>query len=351
METGTPLMPEAPPGGPAPDDRLEALRRFVAGALGDADYDLAPASADASFRRYFRVRRGRESFIVMDAPPPQEDTEPFREVAARLRACGVRAPAIRRAERRAGFMLLEDFGDTRLLDRLRPPAGFELYRPALDALFLIQTRADPASLPPFDRERMLGEMALFNEWLLQTHLGIADAAGDRHGLGGVYEWLVDKALAQPRVFVHRDYHSRNLMLMEHGPGAPALGILDFQDAVLGPLTYDLVSLLKDCYVKWPRARVIALALEYHARIRERLAPTVAEEGFLEWFDLMGVQRHLKAAGIFARLHHRDGKPGFLPDIPRTLSYITELAPDYPALRPLTERIRADIPATLAGGRR
>ncbi|NIW86622.1 MAG: phosphotransferase [Gammaproteobacteria bacterium] len=318
-------------------DRMQALRAWldrVVGARADA---LEPASTDASFRRYFRVRVGADSLIVMDAPPGKEDCRRYVHVASLLREAGVKVPEVLAADLELGFLLLTDFGSTPYLAALDENTVDRLYGEALDTLLLMQTRASAAGLPEYDDGRLLAEMALFPQWLLRAHLGLSLDSVQDAVLQGAFELLCRSAAEQPRVFVHRDYHSRNLMVLNGGHP----GILDFQDAVRGPLTYDLLSLLRDVYVCWPRERVRAWVCGY----RERLiaAGTLdASHGdrFQRWFDLMGVQRHLKIAGIFARLYHRDGKPVYLRDIPLTLDYLGEECAPYPELGPLADLVEA-----------
>ena len=313
-------------------DRREQLQRWLREALGDADFTLAPASSDASFRHYLRVRHGGETRIVMDAPPDKEDSRPFVAVAGLLGELGLNVPRVLAADLEQGFLLLTDLGSRHYLDVLNESNVERLYGDAMQALLRMQSHAPPpdASLPACDRALLMREMELFREWFLQQYLGCG-LAGEQHAvLDACFELLADSALAQPTVVVHRDYHSRNLMVTEPNPG-----VLDFQDAVMGPVTYDLVSLLRDCYIAWPRARVEAWAAVYRdeAAARGIIPPEQAGE-FMRWFDLMGVQRHLKAIGIFARLNIRDGKPGYLGDIPRTLDYVLEVAVRYEELAPL-----------------
>lgn len=300
-------------------------------------------SGDASFRRYFRVRQGSRSVILMDAPPDREAVTPFLGVAETLRQAGVRVPLVLAADIEQGFVCLEDFGDELLLGQLREAAAREdharastLYHTCFEELLLVQS-ADADSLPVYDEALLQREMALFRDWLCEGWLELKLNGEDHDILGACFERLVEAALAQPRGFVHRDFHSRNLMYREdHSSGVLAPGVLDFQDAVQGPLTYDLVSLLKDCYIAWPREEVRCWVVEYLALARNRgLLGDMTPERFWQDFELMGVQRHLKAAGIFARLFLRDDKPGYLGDIPRTLGYIEALGTDYehiPALQ-------------------
>jgi aminoglycoside/choline kinase family phosphotransferase len=309
-------------------ERAERLREWVGQQLGYEGVELTPASGDASFRRYFRVRHGGESYIVMDAPPDQEDCGPFVHVTGLLLDLGLHVPQILASDTTRGMLLLSDLGSRLYLDELRDDSVDRLYGDALGALATLQScgPADSA-LPPYDRELLLREMGLFTDWLLGTHLDLAVDDDERKQLEEAFELLVVNALEQPVVCVHRDFHSRNLMVSDyHNPG-----ILDYQDAVVGPVTYDLVSLLRDCYIGWPRERVEAWVLGYYELAQQTgiLRPGDADERtFLRWFDLMGVQRHLKAAGIFARLNHRDGKPGYLADIPRTLGYVQDVCARY-----------------------
>lgn len=322
-------------------DRISALRQWLQDELGFSDYGLEPASSDASFRRYFRIQRAGRSYIVMDAPPGQEDCRPFIQVTHLLFDLGLNVPELLESDPERGFLLLGDLGDRPYLPALDEQTVDRLYGDALAALAVMQACGpNDARLPPYDRALLLREMALFPEWLLQTHLGLGLDDGQQQRLEETFTLLVENALEQPRVFVHRDYHSRNLMVMD----ANNPGILDYQDAVVGPVTYDLVSLLRDCYIRWPRTRVEDWALGYRELARQSgiLREEVDEAQFLRWFDRMGAQRHLKAAGIFARLHHRDGKPGYLADIPRTLGYIVEVAEQDPALAFLGELIREQV---------
>lgn len=330
------------------DPRLELLRRWVEHELAWRGCTLAPASADASFRRYFRVTSAQGSFIVMDAPPDKEDVGPYLKVAGMLQEIGVNAPRVLARNAEQGFLLLTDLGSTTYLAELEAAGrSGPLYADALAALARIQARgpAHVSDLPPYDEQLLRFEMSLFPDWLLGRHLGLRLDAVEAQVIARAFDLLVGNALEQPRVFVHRDYHSRNLMVCpEDNPG-----ILDFQDAVHGPLTYDLVSLLRDCYVAWPQSQVVAWALEFRAQALRAGVDCGRDEGqFLRWFDLMGVQRHLKASGIFARLWHRDGKPGYLPDVPRTLGYISAACERHPDLTELGAFVSGRVlPAVLA----
>ncbi len=317
------------------DPRLELLRRWLEEGLGWRDVELAPASADASFRRYFRVGgAGHDTVVAMDAPPDKEDVGPYLKVAAMLADVGVNAPRVLARNAADGFLLLTDLGSVTYLAELADARRADaLYRDALTALASIQARGQRhvRQLPPYDERLLRFEMSLFTDWLLERHLALAVTPGESAMLAAAFDALVRNALDQPQVFVHRDYHSRNLMVC---PDANP-GILDFQDAVHGPLTYDVVSLLRDCYVAWPQAEVVGRALDFRAAVQAAGLPAGADEAqFLRWFDLMGIQRHLKASGIFARLWHRDGKAGYLPDVPRTLGYIVEACANHREFAPL-----------------
>ena len=330
------------------DPRLDLLRHWLEHELGWPDCGLAPASADASFRRYFRVTRPDGTCIAMDAPPDKEDVEPYLKVAGMLVDVGVNAPKILARNAADGFLLLTDLGSSTYLAELADRArAADLYHDAIDALIRIQSGGarHAGRLPPYDEKLLRFEMSLFPDWLLGRHLGLQLDDSERGLLSDVFDRLVVAALEQPRVFVHRDYHSRNLMVC----AVSNPGVLDFQDAVHGPLTYDLVSLLRDCYVAWPQQQVVAWALEFrHGASAAGLAVGADEAQFLRWFDLMGVQRHLKASGIFARLWHRDGKAGYLPDVPRTLTYIEQSCARHADLAALGDLVRNRVlPAVCA----
>jgi len=274
----------------------------------------------------------------MDAPPEQEDSRPFIRVAGYLEAMQLNAPRVLEADLDQGFLLLSDLGSTQYLRKLQddPDAAASMYGDALRALSIMQKRgaAFQSRLPPYDEDLLRFELSLFHDWLCQKHLDLEFSDADEMCWQQLCELLVNTALDQPQVFVHRDYHSRNLMVTKHNNP----GILDFQDAVEGPLTYDLVSLLKDCYVKWPRQQVIDWVHSFYNGIDASMQQRVDENQFMRYFELMGVQRHLKAAGIFARLNHRDGKPGYMHDVPLTLSYIIELESRYEELAFLVQLI-------------
>lgn len=322
-------------------DRLELLNAWLRRVLGLSDYAIAPASWDASFRRYYRVRLGDISYIAMDAPPDREDCGPFISVAAAFAEAGLNVPRVLATDLAQGFLLLTDLGQKTYLEQLSQSNYSRLYRDALEALFLLQSRGkDRGVLPEYGHELLMREMALFRDWFMARQLGIGGDGELGRDLEDTFQYLTREAMAQPRVWVHRDYHSRNLMVTESlNPG-----VLDFQDAVIGPVTYDLVSLLRDCYISWPAQQVEAWLAGYYQRLGEAgMLPRETDLAqFRRWFDLMGVQRHLKAIGIFARLNQRDAKPGYLRDIPRTLNYVIEVCARYPELAMLQRMVQQHV---------
>ena len=313
-------------------ERLSKLNNWLTNDCGINDYSIKPLFGDASFRRYFRViLADGATRIAMDAPPPQEDCHPFVDIGKRLEAAGVHTPHIHAEDLQQGFLLLEDLGDTLYLSKLNDETAPRLYGDALGALSVMQACTSIDDLPHYDKALLGIELELFREWLCQKHLGLTLTGDENHMLDQLFAMLVDNAQQQPQHFVHRDYHSRNLMLVaSHGPG-----VIDFQDAVIGPITYDLVSLLKDAYIRWPLEQVDSWADGYcELAIQSGLMPQEDETKFQRWFDLMGVQRHIKVAGIFARLYRRDGKDGYLDDIPLVLQYIMAMVERYPELSAL-----------------
>ncbi|PKM10408.1 MAG: aminoglycoside phosphotransferase [Gammaproteobacteria bacterium HGW-Gammaproteobacteria-3] len=299
---------------------LDWLRRDLSLDIGDC----SPASSDASFRRYFRIDTAQGLFIVMDAPPDKENIEPFIKVANLLAKYGINVPTIFHENRNRGFLVLEDFGSSCFLDQLTDANCRALYQTALDSLFKQQTQISVhhCDLPLYHEDLLSQELALFDDWYLSRSLNLAMPGPVQDSF---YKLLIKSAQEQPVTCVHRDYHSRNLMVIE--PGCP--GVIDFQDAVIGPITYDLVSLLKDCYISWPLRQVEQWMTDYYHRLWQAGQVDCSLDTFKRWFDLMGLQRHLKAIGIFSRLHLRDHKPGYLKDIPRTLNYVIQTCGRYP----------------------
>ena len=322
-------------------DRAEQLRGWLNATLG-VETRIAPASDDASFRRYFRVRRGgsQASLIAMDAPPDQESCAQFVRVAGLFAEAGVHVPAIQAQDLAQGFLLLSDLGDTTYLSALDEHSAGVLYGHALDALIQIQLASRPGALPDYDRGLLEKEMRLFPEWYVSRQLRRQLTPAQAEGLESAFSAILASNLAQAQVFVHRDYHSRNLMVCD-----PCPGILDFQDAVYGPVTYDLVSLLRDAYIAWEEERVIDWTVRYWEKARSARLPVAGEfADFYRDFEWMGAQRQLKVLGIFARLSLRDGKNGYLKDQPRVMGYLRRTCERYRGLSPLA-RLLDELDAT------
>ena len=321
---------------PVSDPRLASLTAWASAQLGEPVAPV-PASADASFRRYFRCQADGRSVILMDAPPAQEDSAPFVDIAGRLKRAGVAVPDVLAVDLAQGFMALSDLGHETWLTALDADNADAWFSEALDTLIALQ-QADTAGLPVYDDALLRRELALFPDWYLGRHLGLDDSAQPRALLAELDEVLVTSALAQAQVFVHRDYMPRNLMVSTPNPG-----VLDFQDAVRGPVSYDPVCLFRDAFISWPDARVYAWLTEYHARAGRAGLPVPARVAdFLRDCDLMGTQRHLKVIGIFARICHRDGKPRYLEDVPRFFNYLAAVAARHDTLAPL-RRLLAWLP--------
>ena len=299
---------------------------------------LEPASSDASFRRYFRVKAAEGQFIVMDAPPDKENTEPFIRVAKLFSASNVNVPIIFHQNHSDGFLLLEDFGSQCYLDVLNTDTANVLYEQAFACLLKLQTQTSLSScgLPRYDQALLMRELGICEEWFIGRLL---DSELPSTLWASVQTLLVQSALAQPITCVHRDYHSRNLMVLDED----SPGVIDFQDAVIGPVTYDVVSLLRDCYIAWPKEHVEQWLKNYYDQLIQTGLINCDWAQFKRWFDLMGMQRHLKAVGIFARLHKRDSKSTYLNDIPRTLNYVLDVCANYPELNAFGELLQACKP--------
>ncbi len=332
------------------DARSALLNEWIAQTLRTRAFACAPASADASFRRYFRIvpdapALGQRTLIAMDAPPPREDCRPFVKVAALLEAAGVHAPRVLAQDVERGFLLLTDLGDTTYLAALRTGFRPALFADATDALLRWQLATREGGLPPYDEALLRRELALFPEWYVARHLGVTLSDDERDDLARVSDVLVADHLAQPRVYVHRDYMPRNLMVCARNPG-----VLDFQDAVLGPITYDVVCLYKDAFVSWDEATFLDGVVRYWEKARRAGLPVGADfHAFFRALEWMGLQRHLKVLGIFARIRHRDGKAGYVEDAPRFLGYAKPVARRYPELAPLARLLdRLDGAAPAAG---
>jgi hypothetical protein len=317
------------------DVRRDALERWLAPHLPGAAFTLAPASEDASFRRYWRATLddGR-TYVAMDAPPDKEDCRPFVRVAGMLADAGVHAPQVLAQDLDQGFLLLSDLGTRTYLAELNADRGSNdtarLFADATDALLRWQLATRPGELPPYDEALLRREMNLFPEWYVGKHLKKMLSNVQREALENIFALLVKNALAQPAVYVHRDYMPRNLMVCEPNPG-----VLDFQDAVLGPITYDIVSLTRDAFISWDEERVLDWSARYWEKAKRAHLPVAADfSEFWRAFEWMGLQRHLKVLGIFARINYRDGKPKYLADTPRFVNYARDVARRYAALVPL-----------------
>lgn len=313
--------------------RLELLQQWLHGLYPGRDFTLAPASADASFRRYFRVSfPAGDPLIVMDAPPEQEDCRPYLHVAELFGWAGAHVPTVLEKNLAQGFLLLSDLGSTTYLDALKPENARRLYGDATATLVKIQLASRPGALPEYDRSLLQRELDLFPDWYLTRHLGLTLTDAQKNVLKGAFDYILAVNLAEPRVYVHRDYHSRNLMWLPEGANP---GVLDFQDAVYGPISYDLVSLFKDAYVGWDEEETLDWLIRYWEQARKAGLPVNGDFAvFHRDYEFMGAQRHLKVLGIFARLCHRDGKDGYLKDMPLVMHYLRQTCDRYRALGPL-----------------
>ena len=311
-------------------DQVIAWLQTLASRHAIEPESLKPASADASFRRYFRVQAGAGSLIAMDAPPDKEDVRPFVHVAGLLRAAGLNAPEVIEADERQGLLLLSDLGQDTYLNVLDERNAPGLFSDAIDALVRWQQATRPGVLPPYDESLLRRELQLFPDWYVARHLQHELTDSQREGLALMFDRIVAANLAQPVVYVHRDYMPRNLMI-----AAPNPGILDFQDAVLGPVSYDVASLFRDAFISWDEERVIDWTIRYWERARRGGLPVGTDFGaFWRDFEWMGLQRHLKVLGIFARINYRDGKPHYLADTPRFVGYVRAVTRRYDELAPL-----------------
>lgn len=307
------------------DTRQDLLRGWLTKECGFNTFLLQAMAGDASFRRYFRVLHGGESWVAMDAPPDRENCVAYIAITKALRDLGLISPDIVQKNVSAGFLLITDLGDRQLLGELNPHNAQQLYGEALDALAILQTckQVPGWSVPAFTASFMVKELELFNEWFLQSYLELSLSPATEQMLVNCFNFLANLAASQPVVFMHRDYHSANLMLLPQNK----IGILDFQDAFMGPVTYDLVSLLRDCYIDWPDSLVTSLALRY----KQQVHASISDELFLRWFDGMGLQRHMKALLTFSRKYKRDANPHYLRHMPRTLKYISTVSKRYQEL--------------------
>ena len=310
-------------------DRAAARLAWTRATLRDNSLTLQSASSDASFRSYWRTHHDGQSWIVMDSPPAQEDPRPWLKIGQQLAAAGLHVPAVHAQDLEQGFLLIEDLGNRLYLRELDEHNADALYGDAMDALLRMQAKMDHRDLPPFDRDVLVRGLEVMPEWFLGRHLGHTPTADERDVLEAAFALIIRNAQEQPRVFVHRDYHSRNLLVVERNNP----GVIDFQGALAGPITYDLASLLRDAYIVWPRERVEGWVESYRRRLRDAGAidADVDATRFLRWFDLTGMHRHVRVLGQFYRLWYRDGKPGYLADVPRVYHYVVSVARSYPEL--------------------
>jgi aminoglycoside/choline kinase family phosphotransferase len=318
--------------------RQNELNEWLKTIMGNTHYTITPLAGDASFRRYYRLYAEGITQIVMDAPPEKEAIGPFIHICHILREAGVHAPLVVAAENKQGFMLLEDFGDLSLLAQVSTSNADALYSSAMATLRHIQ-QCPTVNLPHFNQSFMLQEISLFSEWFIDAYLGIDLNEQDQHMFAQTFDWLCTEISKQPQVFIHRDYHSRNIMVITETPEVD-LGIIDFQDAMLGPIGYDLVSLLKDCYIQWPVSQVHHWVTHFYNQSGLHTQCTEAE--FIRWFDLCGLQRHLKVLGIFCRLHLRDKKDSYLKNLPLTVHYFKSCLQQYEELKPFYEWIQHHV---------
>ena len=325
-------------------DRDAARLAWTRSATGDAAVELVRASVDAGFRSYWRTagHASPDSAIVMDSPPAKEDVRPWLAMRDVLEAGGVRVPRVIARDVANGFLLLEDLGPDTYLHVIEPGNADALFDDAIGQLLKLQSIPVPTDLPVYDEAMLVRELKLFDEWFLGRHLGMTLDCGDLERLEVVYRRLVDAALAQPQVLVHRDFMPRNLMPVGSGSSLGGPAVLDFQDAVRGPIAYDPVCLFKDAFLSWPDERVGAWLDRYHARAQAAGLPVPELARFRRDADWIGVQRHLKVIGIFARLHHRDDKPKYLRDVPRFFAHLGAVLPRYPELAPLRELIELRV---------
>jgi N-acetylmuramate 1-kinase len=319
-------------------DRENALKEWLVDTIGQDDLIVTPLAGDASFRRYFRVQHSGITQVVMDAPPNKEDLDPFIRVAKILEQANISTPKLLAMDLKQGFLLLSDLGDDLLLDVLGEDNVDYYYHQAINTLLRIQScPLDHPMLPSFDHDFMMKEMNLCTEWFIKAYLNLDLTPNETNMLQQSMEWVATEVAQQPLAFIHRDYHSRNLMRINKGTD---LGVIDFQDAMKGPFTYDLVSLLKDCYIAWPRTKTLEWVAFFYKK--NKLANPYSLDEFIRAFDLCGLQRHIKVLGVFSRLYLRDNKPGYLKDLPLVLKYVLECTEMYEELHPLFHCLQTKV---------
>jgi len=320
-------------------DRQQALLSWAQDQINDKECYIKSASSDASFRSYWRVFSKDQTYIVMDAPPEHENCTPFILFSKKLETSGIQVPIVIASDLTQGFLLLSDLGTVQYLEVLNLDTYKHLYKDAINSLHIMQQNTDLSDTPVYDKDLLRLELNLFEEWFINKHLNSRLDDKQTHALNKSLDILIDNAIQQPQTFVHRDYHSRNLMKTKnHNPG-----VLDFQDAVIGPITYDLVSLLKDCYISWDHSIVDEMSDGFRIKYNQANHTTIESDQWQRWFDLMGIQRHLKVLGIFCRLNYRDNKANYLKDLKLTLHYVKQACEKYIDLHPLLDVINEITP--------
>jgi aminoglycoside/choline kinase family phosphotransferase len=305
------------------------FKHWISEILASTDFQMNPIQGDASFRAYYRIHHADKTYIAMLAPPDKEKTDAFVAIAKSWKSYGLQVPTVWAWQPQQGFALLSDFGDTLLLAVLNDKTAPGYYKRAMQTLLPLQI-AKPSDyhLPPFIGAHARGELGLFDEWFVEKLLNISLSSKERNHFENIYELLLNSIQNQTQVVIHRDYHSRNLMVLHDND----LGVIDFQDAMIGPITYDLASLLKDCYIAWPENKIVAWVQDFYQMLKDKKRlEDVSLAEFIQWFDYVGLQRHLKVLGIFSRLKLRDNKPNYLKDMPRIMQYVLNVTARYPLL--------------------
>lgn len=337
------MSPQKNIASPEKSQRQQALKQWLSELFSSGNITLIPLTGDAGFRCYYRFVYQNQSYIAVDAPDEYCNNLGFVEINKALAANNINVPSIV-AYQAGSFFCLSDLGENLLSDVLTLENMASYYQQAISDLTKIAVTPEPKQycLPNYDRDFVLTELAIFSDWLIIEHLQLSLTVDEKKALSACFELLADNVSAQPQVLMHRDYHSRNIMVLNHNTDKSSFAYIDFQDAVKGPVTYDLVSLLRDCYIRWPQQCIEPLIEHYYGVMKAELKLSISYDTWVKWFDLMGIQRHIKAAGIFARLYHRDNKPGYLKDIPLTLSYIADIAAKYPSLVFLSELVNNKV---------
>lgn len=316
-------------------ERQNVLINWLSDIFPNQVHQLQPVAGDASFRRYYRIEHSKKTYIIMDAPPTKEAVKPFVSLSQELREIGVNVPKIYACNEDKGFVLLEDFGDQLFINAMQP-CHDKLYFAAMQIIYKFQApKASLWSVPCFDKASILKELHLFQHWFLEKLLDLSLNNAEKSLLKTTFDWLANELLTQPQTFNHADFHSRNLMLLSYDEN-PKLGVIDFQDGMIAPITYDLVSLLKDCYIEWPDAQIQQWVSFFYHHLPQKFG--WSEKDFSRGFELSGIQRHLKVLGIFSRLHLRDNKSSYLKDIPLVIKYLSKSIPQFAPLKPFNTLI-------------